>query len=287
MLWLLLSMVLSAANFIWFRLFERWQADTRLAVAINYIICVSLAFWSMPQGGTNDLSISQPWLPAAFVIGFLYVALFVLIGHSARVLGVNITTTASKMSFVVPMAAAYLYTHSPFDWRHGIALVLALLAIWWQSTGGELKVKESGRWLLPLFIFLGGGLADGLLQYTEKHQLPPVQQPLFLMTLFGTAGIFGWIGVGLLSLQKQIQWNWRSVGAGTLLGSTNFSAVYLLLKAFGTGLPAAFVFPMLNVGIILLTSLAAALLFAEKPHGKQWWGLAAALGAILLYASSL
>lgn len=287
MLWLLLSMALSAANFIWFRLFERWQADTRLAVAFNYVICVALAAWSLPEGGASELGRTQPWLPAAFVIGFLYVALFVLIGHSARTLGVNITTTASKMSFVVPMAAAYLYTHSPFDWRHGIALLLALLAIWWQSTGGESKAKESGRWLLPLLIFLGGGLADSLLQYTESHQLPPAQQPLFLMTLFGTAGLFGWMGIALLSFQKQIHWNWRSVGSGILLGTTNFSAVYSLLKAFGTGLPAAFVFPMLNVGIILLASLAASLLFAEKPQGKQWWGLAAALGAILAYAASL
>lgn len=287
MLWLLFSMTFSAANFIWFRMFERWQSDTRLAVAVNYIICVVLAIWSMPADGAKDYGISLPWLPAAVVIGFLYVALFVLIGHSARVLGVNITTTASKMSFVIPMAAAYLYAYSPFDWRHGIALVLALLAIWWQSTGGEVKVKESGRWLLPLLIFAGGGMADSLLQYTEKYQLPPSQQPLFLMTLFGTAGIFGWLGVGILSLQKQIKWNWRSVGAGVLLGITNFSAVYMLLKAFGTGMPAAFVFPMLNVGIILLASLAAALLFAEKPRGKQWWGLAAALGAILLYAASL
>ncbi len=287
MIWLLLSMALSACNFIWFRLFERWQSDTRLAVAVNYVICVSLAAWSIPAGGLNALDITQPWLPAAFVIGFLFVALFVLIGHSAQVLGVNITTTASKMSFVVPMTAAYLYSPSPFDWRHGIALLLAVLAIWWQSTGGAIKVKESGRWLLPVLIFLGGGLADSLLQYTESHQLPPAQQPLFLMTLFGTAGCFGWVGVGLLSLQKQVKWNWRSIGSGALLGTTNFLAVFSLLKAFGSGLPAAFVFPMLNVGIILLASLAAALLFAETPKGKQWWGLAAAVGAILTYAASL
>lgn len=285
--WLLLSMALSAANFIWFRLFERWQTDTRLAVAVNYVVCVALALWSMPDGSLSEVEAAQPWLPSAFVIGFLYVALFVLIGHSAQVLGVNITTTASKMSFVVPMAAAYLYTHSPFDWRHGMALILALLAIWWQSTGGEGKAKESGRWLLPLLIFLGGGLADSLLQYTESHQLPPAQQPLFLMSLFGTAGLFGWLGVALLSMQKQIHWNARSIGSGVLLGTTNFTAVFTLLKAFGSGLPAAFVFPMLNVGIILLASLVAALLFAEKPRGKQWWGLAAALGAILLYATSL
>lgn len=285
--WLLLSMALSAANFIWFRLFERWQADTRLAVAVNYVICVTLAFWSMPDGGFSELGTNPPWLAAAFVIGFLYVALFVLIGHSAQALGVNITTTASKMSFVVPMTAAYLYTQSPFDWRHGMALLLALLAVWLQSTGGDRNAQKSGRWLMPSLIFLGGGLADSLLQYTESHQLRPDQQPLFLMTLFGTAGLFGWLGVGILSLKKQISWHWRSVGSGMLLGITNFTAVFTLLKAFGSGLPAAFVFPMLNVGIILLASVAAALLFAEKPRGKQWWGLAAALGAILIYASSL
>jgi drug/metabolite transporter (DMT)-like permease len=107
------------------------------------------------------------------------------------------------------------------------------------------------------------------------------------MTLFGTAGFFGWSTVGLQLMQKQLSIKTKDLLAGALLGLTNFTTVFALLRAFGSGLPAAYVFPMLNVGIILLTALAAALLFGEKPKGKQWWGLAAALLAIAFYASDL
>lgn len=287
MTWLLLSILTAAANFLWFKLYERWQVNTLVAVAANYPLCVALA-WLTGDVDLSGFHWSLPWLPAAGFIGFLYVALFVLIGQSAQNLGVNITAIASKMSFVLPMAAAHLYLDLPYTATEGLALILALAAIYWQSAAQTTGSLAKGfSLLLPLLIFVGGGLADSLLQYTESKQLPVHQQSLFIMTLFGTAGIFGWSAVGLQSIQKQTRITTKDLLAGALLGVTNFTTVFALLRAFGSGLPAAYVFPMLNVGIILCTALAAALLFGEKPQGKQWWGLAAALLAIAFYASDL
>lgn len=287
MTWLLLSIFTAAANFLWFKLYERWQVNTLVAVATNYPLCVALA-WLTGDVDLGSFAFSHPWLPAAIIIGFLYVALFVLIGQSAQTLGVNITAVASKMSFVIPMAAAHLYLDIPYTATEALALLLALAAIYWQSAvQPNHTASKALSWLLPLLIFLGGGLADSLLQFTESKQLPVYQQSLFIMTLFGTAGFFGWSAVGLQLMQKQLSIKTKDLLAGALLGLTNFTTVFALLRAFGSGLPAAYVFPMLNVGIILLTALAAALLFGEKPKGKQWWGLAAALLAIAFYASDL
>ena len=287
MTWLLLSIFAAAANFLWFKLYERWQVNTLVAVAANYPLCVALA-WLTGDVDLGSFAFSHPWLPAAIIIGFLYVALFVLIGQSAQTLGVNITAVASKMSFVIPMAAAHLYLDIPYTATEALALLLALAAIYWQSAvQPNHTASKALSWLLPLLIFLGGGLADSLLQFTESKQLPVYQQSLFIMTLFGTAGFFGWSAVGLQLMQKQLSIKTKDLLAGALLGLTNFTTVFALLRAFGSGLPAAYVFPMLNVGIILLTALAAALLFGEKPKGKQWWGLAAALLAIAFYASDL
>lgn len=287
MTWLLLSIFTAAANFLWFKLYERWQVNTLVAVAANYPLCVALA-WLTGDVDLGSFAFSHPWLPAAIIIGFIYVALFVLIGQSAQTLGVNITAVASKMSFVIPMAAAHLYLDIPYTATEALALLLALAAIYWQSAvQPNHTASKALSWLLPLLIFLGGGLADSLLQFTESKQLPVYQQSLFIMTLFGTAGFFGWSAVGLQLMQKQLSIKTKDLLAGALLGLTNFTTVFALLRAFGSGLPAAYVFPMLNVGIILLTALAAALLFGEKPKGKQWWGLAAALLAIAFYASDL
>lgn len=289
MTWLLLSILTAAANFLWFKLYERWQVNTLVAVAANYPLCVALA-WLTGDVDLSGFQLSLPWLPAAAFIGFLYVALFVLIGKSAQFLGVNVTAVASKMSFVIPMAAAHLYLDLPYTATEGLALLLALAAIYWQSAGQSAAATRRNKalfWLLPVLIFFGGGLADSLLQFTESRQLPVYQQSLFIMTLFGTAGFFGWLAVGLQLVQRQISIGRKDLLAGFLLGLTNFTTVFALLRAFGSGLPAASVFPMLNVGIILLTALAAAFLFGEKPKGKQWWGLAAALLAIAVYASDL
>lgn len=286
MSWLVLSILTAAANFIWFKLYERWQVNTLVAVAANYPLCVTLA-WATGDPDFSSWDLSMPWLPAAFVIGFLYVALFVVIGYSAQKLGVNITAVASKMSFVIPMAAVHFYTDEAFTATQGLALVLALLAIYWQSAVKPTQMSKATAWLLPVIIFAGGGLADSLLQFTENKQLPEHQQSIFIMTLFGTSALFGWSGVGVQLLQKQISLRKKDLLAGLLLGLTNFTTLFSLLKAFGSGLPAAHIFPLLNVGIIVLTAVAAAFVFGEKPKGKQWWGLAAALLAIAVYARDL
>jgi drug/metabolite transporter (DMT)-like permease len=52
--------------------------------------------------------------------------------------------------------------------------------------------------------------------------------------------------------------------------------------ALGQGLGGAFVFPVINVGIILATTLVAVVFFSEKPGRLNWVGLGLALLALAL-----
>jgi drug/metabolite transporter (DMT)-like permease len=281
--WLMLTILCAVFNFLLFKQFERWQVNTLLAVSSNYLMCIGLGF--LLPGEIREVSIHTPWLPWAFFIGFLFVVIYVLIGISSRTLGVNATTVASKMSFVIPMGLAYGLYQANFTWLHLLALILALTAVFFNS-----KITRTTRFsgltlVLPMAIFFGGGMADAALNYVEVKLLPPHQQGAFLMALFGTSGLFGWLAIGINRLQGRQNFNFKSFGIGLLLGCTNFGSIYALLKAFRSEMNGAFIFPILNVGIILLAGVGAWLIFKEKPTPKQSWGMLMAILSILIYSA--
>lgn len=281
--WLILSISCAVFNFLLFKQFERWQVNTLLAVSSNYLMCLGLGF--LLPGDIREVSIHTPWLPWAFFIGFLFVVVYVLIGLSSRTLGINATTVASKMSFVIPMTLAYGLYHTYFTWLHLLALVLALTAVFFNSKIAYGTRVNMLSLVLPMGIFLGGGMADAALNYVEVKLLPPHQQGAFLMTLFSTSGLFGWLAIGINKLQGKQIFNLKSFGVGLLLGCTNFGSIFALLKAFRSAMNGAFIFPILNVGIILLAGIGAWLIFKEKPTRRQSWGLLMALLSILIYSA--
>jgi drug/metabolite transporter (DMT)-like permease len=281
MIWLFASILTSVINFLLFRQFERWRVDTLTAVATNYLACICLGWFI--QGDLPMVSKHTPWLPWAFFIGLLFISMFVIIGLSARMLGVNMTTIASKMSFVIPMTLAYGLYQTSFHPTQAFALVFAILAIWLYAAPAT-QNQIGWKRFLPFAIFLGGGLADSALNYTEVKLLPHHEQGVFLMVLFGTSGLFGWSALGIKALQGDFKQELRHYFAGLLLGISNFCTVYFLLQAFSSKMRGAFIYPLLNVGTIVLAAAASWWLFAEKPNNRQKWALVSAILAILMYS---
>jgi len=283
MSWLLLSIGCSVFNFLLFRQFKQWKIDTMLAVASNYLSCTLLG-WLL-QGNLPPFGLSTPWLPWAAFTGLLFVVVYVLIGKSAIQLGVNVTTVSAKMSFAIPMILAFSLYQTSLQWQHLIAFLLAIAAIFWSSNPKAANAQSKKAWVLPIAIFLGGGLADASLNYVEVKLLPPTEHGLFLMSLFGTSAIFGWSAIGIQHLQSKKHFSRKSFSVGLLLGITNFTSVFGLLKAFRSEINGAVIFPLLNVGTILLAGLGAWWIFKERPDGNQWLALLAAFASILLYSA--
>lgn len=283
MTWLVLSICCSVFNFLLFRQFERWNIDTLLAVSSNYLSCIFLG-WVL-QGDLPALQLSTPWLPWAAFIGLLFVLVFVWIGKSAQLLGVNVSTVSAKMSFAIPMMLAFSLYQTALVWQHFVAFLFAIAAILWNTGSNKVRPRPPSAWYLPIAIFIGGGLADASLNYVEVKLLPTHQHGLFLMSLFGTSAVFGWSAIGIRHLQAKIKFSWTSFGVGLLLGLTNFLSVFGLLRAFRSEINGAVIFPLLNVGTILLAGLGAWWLFKEQPQQKQWLALLAAIASILIYSS--
>jgi len=279
MSWFWISVACSAINFVYFKAFERWGIQTFQAVAANYVLCVLLGLWLLPAGQAIELT--TPWLPWAVVLGGFYILIFWMIGRSTQVVGVAPTAIAAKLSMVIPVTAAYLLYGDKFTITSLIALILAVLAITFTAKKSSSKNQRPNTWQLPVLIFLCAGTADLLLKHTETRFLQTADNALFLVVLFGAAGSIGWLVLGIGLLKRKLTLNLKSLGAGLLLGLTNFFSVYGILFALKS-LDASLLFPLNNLAIILISAALAALLFRERLQKRQYYGVVLALLAMAL-----
>jgi drug/metabolite transporter (DMT)-like permease len=279
MSWFWMSVGCSAINFVYFKAFDRWGIKIFQAVAANYILCVLLGLWLLPTGQT--IQITTPWLPWATVLGGFYILIFWMIGRSTQAVGVAPTAIAAKLSMVIPVTAAYLLYGDKFTPINLFALLLAVLAIALSSKRSGERREQAHNWQLPILIFISAGTADLLLKHTESSYLLPADNALFLVVLFGAAGLIGWLVLGFGLLKGTVRLDGKSLAAGLLLGLTNFFSVYGILFALKT-LDASLLFPLNNLAIILISAVLAALLFRERLQPRQYWGVGLALLAMVL-----
>ena len=84
-------------------------------------------------------------------------------------------------------------------------------------------------------------------------------------------------------VQKQ-RYTWRDVGAGILLGVPNFFTVYFIQKMLTTDMDGSVIFPIHNIGILLLSALISRMLFGEEFRILKYVGIVLATIAIILLA---
>lgn len=279
MSWFWLSVACSTINFLYFRAFPRWGVNTLQAVAFNYVACVLLGLLLVPDFPPFQSILA--WLPWAIVLGAIYILMFWLIGKSTQLQGVATTVIAAKLSMVIPAVVAFWLFGDSITVLKAMALVLAIPAIWLCVDVNSRSTAIKKGWVLPILIFLGGGLADSLLKFTQSRFLDENHPVLFLIVLFGSAAAMG-------AFSLLYQWKKRAIGiqkkslmAGLLLGITNFLSVYGLINALKQ-LPASTLFPLNNLATILLSALLAAWFFKENLRKRQRLGALMALLSMLM-----
>lgn len=158
---------------------------------------------------------------------------------------------------------------------------LALIATYMSSAGSSSQriVGSKFIWLLPVFVFLGNGLIDITINYTNLNFINETNVRVFPIYIFLSAAVIG----GLVLLFKGERITLRSITAGVALGIINYFTVFAFLKALGQlDNNGAFVFPIFNTGIVVLSALIGLIVFREKLSKLNKLGIATAVVAIAL-----
>ena len=283
MMYLILSMLSSAAIMVVFKLFERYRIETSDAIVVNYAVAASLSFALDPSGITLKDAPHEPWFANALIMGVLFISLFNIIGISAQRIGVSVTTVANKMSLVIPVLYAVLMLGESCGVYKILGLTAALAAVILTTRKNENHVVEPRYLSFPFIVFIGSGFIDAFFKYNQVHTLGSNGLEPFTGWIFLTAGCIG-LGVWLyryLAYKKVPALN--AFTGGLMLGIPNYFSVYFLLKALSMkGLESSVVIPVNNMAIVALGAIAGVLIFREKLNRWNYIGIALCFVSILL-----
>jgi drug/metabolite transporter (DMT)-like permease len=210
-------------------------------------------------------------------------------GISSQKNGVALTSIAVKMSMAISMLfmiMLYRETLSPLKIS---GIFLAFLGVFLVSfSKSEGKKANSSLWML-LILFIGSGFLDFILNYVQKFEMQHLTPSLFSAFGFGLAGIIGLLILIYLIQTKKTVFSPRSIVAGIILGIPNYFSIYLLIVSYkSTGWNDSTVLAIINVSVVMITSIIGFIAFKENITLRKIIGLLAAVSAIvLLYFANL
>ncbi len=290
MFYLVASIVLSAYLVLFFKVLERLKLDSFPVIIVNYFTCVITGMFVNGKMNITAETPQQPWFYWAIIMGFTFVSLFNLIAFTARKVGVAVTSVANKLSLIIPFSFSIILYNETASWVQYAGLALAMLAVILTCYPSEKNsfdhtLKRSLVIILPAILFVGSGLLDTMIKYVEHNFLDGSNNNDYLVMSFLSAGTTGLIVLIGLLLTKKISFNWRAIPAGIILGIPNYFSIWTLietLKAYPS--KSGVIIPVVNMGIVLFSSICAWLIFRERLSLLNWMGIVLSMIAIMLIA---
>ncbi|OEJ99874.1 hypothetical protein [Roseivirga misakiensis] len=288
MFYLLLTILANVAIFMAFRSYTKLGINTFPAIITNYGVCVITGvLYTGFSTVSKEADATAPWFYMAGVLGVVFVSTFYLMARTTQLRGVSVATVASKMSLAIPVVFSLFIlkigTNNLDIWNYtGIALAfVAIIMVSKKKQNQALKRQPlTLKYIaLPLAVFLLGGVIDTALNYTNHHYVDESTEAVFPIFIFAFAFIIG-ISVALI---RGIRFRRKDILGGIYLGIPNYFSIYLQLKALSAfDNNGAILYPSLNIGIIIASTLMAILLFKEKLSRINTIGVVLAIVVIML-----
>jgi drug/metabolite transporter (DMT)-like permease len=285
--YLILSILFSSITVSFFKLFELKNVQTFQAIVMNYISCGIIGSLFAEQTIFEAKVWTLPWYGYAVILGMLFISIFYCIGLTAQKLGVSVSMVAAKLSVVIPVLIALVFQGEQLNALTAAGIVLSLIAVFVMSSssGSEENKTQAKHYIwLPLAVFAGSGAIDTLLNHLNRTFIPPSTADQIVTTIFMNAFVLGLAFMVYQLLAKKIVLDMKSFLWGLLLGVPNYFSMYFLVKTLNAFQQASLVFPINNIGIVLMSSLMAFVFFKEKFNKQKMIGLALASLAIVLMA---
>lgn len=291
MMYLAGSIILSSWLTLAFKVLQRYGISAFEAIVYNYIVCVitgSLVNGSFP---VHAETMNTGWFYWALFTGSVFIITFNITGYTAQKMGVAVASVANKLSLVIPfLFSIWMYNETAGVIKYiGIAAAVAAVILTCMPSKNNVEVQTSNKWiwLLPVVLFFGSGLIDSLVVFVQKAFFNTSAGDFngFLITAFAMAGTIGVIILCYLYTTEKARFSVKPVLAGILIGVPNYFSIWCLGKLINeySGNSSVAV-PVNNMGIVLLSAVAAWLLFKEKLTVVNWMGIILAIIAIALIA---
>lgn len=265
------------------------KIDNLQALIFNYLFAGLYGIWYSWEIFTWDNLVYADFSPYGFGIGFFFITSFLLLAIAAQKIGMGISTTANKMSVILPIIAAIVLFNESVTVQKIIGISLALLAVYFvtktKNNQANINIKNT---LLLLLIFIGQGVADIFFNLAQTLYVNEAQTGLFFTCIFLSASAIGVIMLFYKLLKKQTRFNAKAIFWGFLIGTFNFGTLYFFFQALESEiLESSKIYPIFNIAIVLIAALVGYFGFKEKLNMKNWLGIAFAVISIVLLSFQL
>lgn len=279
MIYLILSILASTSIFVLFKLFSKYNIDTLQAIVVNYLTAFTFGILANNQTITIGEITESDWFYGAILLGFLFIAIFVVMALTAQKNGLSVASVASKMSVIIPIIFGIYIFKESIGIQKISGIILALVAVYLTSIKQKDDVVLTKSIYLPIILFLGSGIIDTSVNYFA----PDDKIPLFSAVIFAMAGSIGFLLLTFKTIIGKTRLTLKNVPFGIALGVVNYYSIYFLLKALRVdGFESSTLFTINNVGIVAFSTLIGLLIFKETISKKNWIGIGVAIISIVL-----
>jgi hypothetical protein len=195
------------------------------------------------------------------------------------------------MSVAMPIVFSILADPADdFTIMKTVGIMLALLAVFLTIYRKQNLEIDREAMFYPVILFLGMGLVDSLVKFSQMKYIGDDELALFSAILFLIAFLTGIIYSFLKKKTIQKLFNRKALAWGFLLGISNFGSIYFIIRALNYVGPAGYtidssiVFGVNNTGIVVLSVITGFLVFREKLLRINYVGIILALIAILIFS---
>ena len=288
MAYLLISVACSVLVSVLLKLMQRRGIDTAQGITWNYLAASLLCFGLLDPPLAALGYADTPWAELG-LLALLLPGIFLALSASVLAAGIVRTDIAQRMSLVLSLLAAFLWFGESANGLKLAGLGLGLLSVFAilarpQAVATHPGTAQAATWPLLLTVWVGFALVDVMLKQIAAAGTPFAAslQVSFVLAFVGMLLVQAW-----RQSRGRSRFSWRNTGAGLLLGLLNFGNIVFYVHAH-RALPEnpSLVFAAMNIGVVVLGTLAGVLAFGEKPGRMNWLGIALALPAIVLIALS-
>jgi len=288
MFYLLMSILTNAAIFFLFKLFDRYNVQTLPAIVVNYFMAFTIGLLVVPDlnGAVQSASQFPIWAVGGISLGVLFILVFYLTGTTARIIGVSVTTIASKMSLALAVLLfVWVDPNEQLSLTKILAILVAMAGVYFSSLKDDGRKLHIRSFLLPALILLGSTGVDFGIAYFYSFPANDDELKLYSCLSFGMAGLCGSVYMAIQLYTGRMTLTKRDVIGGLVLGAINYGSIIFLVLAYDSGImQKSAMLPINNLGVVLVSALAAVIVFKEKLTRFNWIGVAlsvVALGLLL------
>lgn len=190
-----------------------------------------------------------------------------------------------SMAFIISSIAGVLFWNEPFGILTALGLVLAVSAVATSTFSGD-KTKKSGKgFLIPNLIAMLCGGFTGILQKNHQASADKENLQAFLIIAFLFAAVlafsFAFVYGKRIEKEKREQFVWTKASLCSVCAGGCFGMASMLNTLLAGRLPSTLIFPVYNVGLMMMCLLFGIIIFKEKPNKGQLLSFCLGIATIL------